>query len=89
MLSKLIAIHNPIGLHARPATMLAAEASKYESSVRIHQGEYSADVKNSVKVLAMAINAGDTIDLVVSGSDEETAFERVNEVFDRINTNKC
>jgi phosphocarrier protein len=89
MLSKMIEIRNTIGLHARPAAMLAAKAAKYRSSIRIRQGRYSADVKNSVRVLAMAINAGDTIELIVSGTDEETAFDQVNKLFDRINGNNC
>lgn len=89
MRSKTIEIHNAIGLHARPATLLAAEASKFQSSVRICMGAYSADAKSSIRILAMAINAGETIELVVSGADEDEAFARLNVVFDQINANEC
>jgi phosphotransferase system HPr-like phosphotransfer protein len=45
--------------------------------------------KNCVRILSMAINAGETIELVVSGVDELVAFERLSNVFDKINSNNC
>jgi phosphotransferase system HPr (HPr) family protein len=46
MLSKMIQIDNSIGLHARPAAMLATEAVKYQSETFIRLGTYFADLKN-------------------------------------------
>lgn len=89
MLSKQIEIRNSIGLHARPASMLAAEASKYQSNVFIKYGSCFADLKNSVRVLAMAINCGEVVELMVMGSDEEQAFHQIAGIFEAINRNDC
>jgi phosphotransferase system HPr-like phosphotransfer protein len=69
--------------------MLATEAVKYQSETFIRLGTYFADLKNCVRILSMAINAGETIELVVSGVDELVAFERLSNVFDKINSNNC
>lgn len=89
MLSKKIEIRNMIGLHARPAAMIAQEACKYRSQILIRRGVHTADAKNSVRVLAMAVNRGDCIELIVSGEDEASAFECLDGVFNRINTSVC
>lgn len=86
MLSKWIKIRNSVGLHARPVSQLAAAAANYRSKVQIRYGGLQADVKNSARILAMGINAGEVVELVIDGEDEIAAFAQINDVFDEINS---
>ena len=89
MLSRRIEIQNAIGLHARPAAMIAAEASKHRSQILLRCGSCAADAKNSIRVLALAVNSGDCVELVVSGEDEEYALACLDGVFQIINSSNC
>lgn len=85
MLSKLILIRNSIGLHARPVFQLATAALDYQSDIQIRHRGYSANVKNSARVLALGVNNGEVIELTVEGIDEESAYDNILRVFDEIN----
>lgn len=89
MLSKRIEIHNAIGLHARPAAMIAAEASKHRSQILLCRGSCVADAKNSIRVLALAVNSGECVELVVSGEDESYALSCLDNIFQLINSSDC
>lgn len=89
MLSKKIMIRNHIGLHARPAAMIANEALKLHSQVLLRNGHLAADAKNSARVLALAVNCGDCVELMVSGDDEADALQAMSRVFDLINSSNC
>ena len=85
MLSKWILIRNSVGLHARPVCQLATAASDYQSDIRVSHRGLSADAKNSARLLALGVNTGEIINLVVDGIDEDAAFEHINRIFDDIN----
>ena len=85
MLSKWILIRNSVGLHARPVCQLANAASDYESDIRICHRGLSADAKNSARLLALGVNTGEVINLIVDGADEDAAFQRISSVFADIN----
>ena len=86
MLLKRILIENNIGLHARPAAMLAAEANKYQSQILLRCGDVAADAKKPMRVLAMGVTKGMTVELVVAGEDENYALWKMTEVLNAINS---
>jgi phosphotransferase system HPr (HPr) family protein len=43
ILSDEVTLPNPVGLHARPAAVLAAEATMYKSELRLLRGSDSAN----------------------------------------------
>ena len=45
MLEKVIEIKNKSGIHARPASMLVREASKYKSDITIIKGNSELNTK--------------------------------------------
>lgn len=45
------------GIHARPASILAKEAKKYESSITISKGEKTVDVTRLMAVMGLCVNA--------------------------------
>lgn len=66
-------IHNPVGMHVRPAGLLVKEALKYDCEVRIRLEEKSADAKHILSLLNLGAKAGDEIWVSTHGADEEAA----------------
>jgi phosphocarrier protein FPr len=77
--SQEIIIPNPVGLHARPSAVLAQLAKKYESTIRIHRGSDSANVRSVVAIMGMEVNRGDTVTLEATGPDAEAAIAELAE----------
>ena len=74
MLSARIDIHNPTGLHTRPATGFVRLAKTFACEITIRKGDKSANAKSPVKLLMIGISQGDTIELECVGTDEEQAL---------------
>lgn len=75
-------IKDEVGIHARPAGMLAKEARKYKSTIVIKQNEKSAEAVKLMALMGMGIKCGQTVNVEVSGEDEEIAYEAMKKFFD-------
>lgn len=64
-----VSLPNPAGLHARPAAVLAAEAKKFKSDIRLLRGEDQANAKSVVALMGLATQRGDQIRVRASGPD--------------------
>lgn len=69
-----LVIHNPTGLHARPAKVLVNLAKKFKADVSLHYGEKKANAKSMVSVLTLGAVHGSAILVQASGEDEENAI---------------
>lgn len=74
-------ITDPVGLHARPAGMLAKEVKKYESKVTIIKEGKSSDATKLMMLMGLGVKSGDEITVEVSGADEETASVELEAFF--------
>ena len=63
-------IQDPVGIHARPAGLLAKEIKKYQSTVTVHKGEKSCKATSVIQLMGMGIVQGDEITVRVEGEDE-------------------
>lgn len=77
MLSQKVVIKNPTGLHLRPAGILCKEAMKFKSKVSFRYRDSVANAKSVLSVLGACIKAGDEIELICDGEDEEIALHTV------------
>ncbi len=75
-------VKDSLGIHARPAGLLVAEAKKHQSSVSIEAKGKTADAKKIFAVMALGVKCGDTISVTVSGADEEAAFNGIKSVIE-------
>ncbi|ALL70563.1 PTS system, glucose-specific IIA component (plasmid) [Paraburkholderia caribensis MBA4] len=80
ILSDEVTLPNPAGLHARPAAVVAAEAKKYRSDIRLLRGNASdgsnsasANAKSIVSIMALATRFGDTLRVQATGPDASEA----------------
>lgn len=77
MVSKVIRIKNPTGLHLKPAGELCNEASKYKCRVMIDFKNSTFNAKSVLSILGACIKMGDEIVIKCDGIDEEKAMEAV------------
>lgn len=74
-------ITDPVGIHARPAGILAKEAKNFQSIIKIEKDGKTADVRRLIAVMGLGIKQGDTIRVTIEGEDEEICFEKINQFF--------
>ena len=77
MVSKTLTITNKVGIHARPASKLVAEAAKFPCDITVTKGEESASAKSIIRLLRLRAQMGDTITVTCSGADEEKALSEL------------
>lgn len=75
MVSKVVMIKNPSGLHLRPVEVLCKEAMKYQALVTFTYNGGTANAKSVLSVLGACVKCGDEIELVCEGVDEEKALQ--------------
>ncbi len=73
-------IRDALGIHARPAGMLARTAKALDSDITITCGEKSAAASRLMALMGLGIRCGSTVTVTVSGGDE-AASERVMRAF--------
>ena len=67
-------IKEPVGIHARPAGMLAKEAKTCQSTVTIvDKNGKSVDATRLMALMGMGVKQGETVTVMVEGDDEEAA----------------
>ena len=77
MVSQKVVIKNPTGLHLRPAGILCKVAMQFKSQVTFKYQGNVANAKSVLSVLGVCIKAGDEIELICDGEDEEVALATV------------
>lgn len=82
MVSMVVSINNPSGLHLRPAGELCKAAIEFKSNItfRYHDGAGIANAKSVLSVLGACVKCGDTIEFICEGEDEEQALECLREL---------
>lgn len=68
-------IKDELGLHARPAGLLAKEVKNYESTITIAKGGKTVPAKGVMSIMSLAVKAGDTVTITAEGADEDKAAE--------------
>ena len=76
-------INDPLGLHARPAGLLAKLAKPYADTViSVTKGDKTVKASPLMKLMSLAAKNGDEVTVTVEGPEEEAAFEAVKAFFD-------
>ncbi|MDQ0742219.1 phosphoenolpyruvate--protein phosphotransferase [Pseudomonas sp. W4I3] len=74
LFSKPLTLHNPNGLHARPAAVLAQAAKGFNASIYLHKQTQSANAKSLVAIMALQTVRGDILQVSAAGQDAEMAI---------------
>ena len=73
-------ITDPLGIHARPAGMIAAEAKKYNSVITVAKGDKAADARRLFALMGLSAKMGDTLTVACTGEDEKAAAEGLHDL---------
>ena len=84
MKTQEITLKNEEGLHARPATEIAKNASKYSCDIKfdINGKEYNA--KSVLNIMSAGIKNNTQIKIICDGLDEEDALGEIVELFENL-----
>ena len=74
-------ITDEVGIHARPAGMLAKEAKKFASKIEIEKDGKSADVRRMMGGMGLGVKCGEEITVKIEGEDEAQAAEAMQAFF--------
>lgn len=79
-MNKKFTVTDPVGLHARPATLLVNEASKFASDAKIVVGDKEANLKSIMGVMSLGIANGSSFEIITTGDDESEALEAIGKI---------
>ncbi|MBS2023238.1 MAG: phosphoenolpyruvate--protein phosphotransferase [Deltaproteobacteria bacterium] len=78
--SEPIRLPNAEGLHARPAAVLANEARKFTSEIRLVHGDDAANARSVVAVMGLSTRQGQLVRIVATGEDARAAVATLSKL---------
>jgi len=81
-LSQKLKVKNALGLHARPATVIARLLQKTKSKVFFTFHEETINARSIMSVLMLAANKNSQILVTVEGEDAQETMDNLVEAFD-------
>ena len=70
-------IKDELGIHARPAGMLAKTAKSLDSEITVTKGEKTVGATKLMALMGLGVKCGDTITVTANGGNEEDALEAI------------
>ena len=80
MIEKILTVKNRAGIHARPASLIAQLANKFQSEITLEKDSIAVNAKSIMGVITMAAGYNTTINLKVEGSDEQDAANAIEKL---------
>ena len=74
-------ITDPMGLHARPAGLLAKTAKGLDSAVTVRRGERAVSAVRLLELMTMGVKQGDTVTVTITGGDERASRAAIERFF--------
>ena len=82
-LSQKVKIKNSLGLHARPATMVAKLLQLYKSSVTFTYRKETINARSIMSILMLAASRNSQITITAEGEDAEEVLGKLVEAFEK------
>ena len=79
MLDAKVVVVDPVGLHARPATVAVNAATKCKCKVSVSFKGRTVDMKSIMGVMSLGIPTQSEITIACDGDEEETALNTIAE----------
>ena len=76
-------IRDELGIHARPAGLLAKMAKENkETTITVTKGESTVKASQLMKLMGLGAKRGDEVVVAAEGPDEDAAIEKLKEFFE-------
>ncbi len=73
-------VADPVGLHARPATILVNQSSKHACNLTLVYNGKSVNLKSIMGVMSLGVPTKATVEVIAEGEDENEAIEAIAKV---------
>ena len=83
MIEQELKIINRLGLHARPAALIAQTAAGFTSDIKLTKDSVSVNAKSIMGVMMLAAECGSSLKLTVDGADEQAAAQAIAQLFEQ------
>lgn len=83
MKSFVYTVKDEIGIHARPAGLLAKKAKEFESEITVEKDGKKVIATKLMALMGMGVKCGDTVTVTAEGSDEDKAIKEMEEFFSK------
>lgn len=77
MIEKKVMVRAATGLHARPVSVLVNSVKEYEGTAEMVKDGKAANLKSSIRIMALRVKTGDEVAVRVDGPDEEAICDRI------------
>lgn len=75
-------ITDPVGIHARPAGLLAKEAKQVgDAVITVTKNGTTVKASQLMMLMSLGVKQGETVTVSAEGADEDTAIARMEEFF--------
>ena len=75
-----VTVVDPVGLHARPATVAVNAASKFKSEINVAFKGREVNMKSIMGVMSLGVPTKATVTIVAEGDDEEDVVASIAKV---------
>ena len=75
-----VTVIDPVGVHARPATVAVNAASKFKCEVKVAYKGRTVNMKSIMGVMSLGIPTQSEITVSCEGEDEEVAVKTIEDV---------
>ncbi|ACU39919.1 dihydroxyacetone kinase, phosphotransfer subunit [Actinosynnema mirum DSM 43827] len=76
----VVPLVNDVGLHARPAGLVARALAGVDARVVVRHGGREVDARSVLELMGLGATGGDSVEVVAVGVDAEEAVRRVTEL---------
>lgn len=80
MLKQQLKIINELGLHARPAALIAKTARKAKAEIWIDKDGTRVDAASMIDILSIACQKGSLITLIADSREDKEVFEEIKSI---------
>lgn len=82
MVEKNLVVRNRAGIHARPASIIAQAANKFECEISLIYNDAVINAKSIMGVITMAAGYNTVLTLQTEGTDEQEAADMIVSLFE-------
>ena len=81
MVQKDLKIINRLGLHARPAALIAQTAAGFACHIELTKDNITINAKSIMGIMMLAAEFGSSVRVTANGTDEEQAAQALEKLF--------
>jgi phosphocarrier protein HPr len=80
-LSRTVVVHNPQGIHARPAHLIVKLSQQYQAKIEFVKDNQRVDGKSILDLLTLAAVQGTQLIVEAQGPDAQMALDALSDLF--------